>query len=281
VRKKNEASSVGPKSIAQSPRYEAEGWHGWDEYAPFYDWENAQTLGSRDVAFWQRLARQMRGPILELGCGTGRVTVPVARIAAVPVVGIDRSAPMLARARRRMRHARGASRLALVRGDIRALPFGDGAGFQLVMAPYGILQSLVRESDLTETLQSVVRVLAPCGLMGVDLVPDLPQWSEYRERVRLRGFRRTGRSHVTLVESVTQDRPRGLTIFNQTFFERRGQIRERRDFSLTFRTLSVPQMRERLEEAGLRVEAVHGNYDGAPWESRAEVWLILARRGGG
>lgn len=274
-----------PKPKPQS-RHQAEGWHGWDDYAQFYDWENAQTLGRRDVAFWQRLAQQARGPILELGSGTGRVTLPVGRIARVPLVGVDRSEPMLAYARRRLRQARGLSRATLVRGDIRALPFADRARFHLVMAPYGILQSLVRESDLTETLGSVVRVLAPGGVLGIDLVPDLPQWSEYRQRVRLRGSRRrpnsgdgpVGGAHVTLVESVKQDRRRGLTIFNQTFIERRGAERQQRDFSLTFRTLSVRQMRARLEKAGLRVEAVLGGYDGAPWDSRAEVWLILARK---
>ena len=33
-----------------------EGHEGWDAYAPYYDWENAQTVGRRDVAFWKRLA---------------------------------------------------------------------------------------------------------------------------------------------------------------------------------------------------------------------------------
>jgi ubiquinone/menaquinone biosynthesis C-methylase UbiE len=257
-----------------------EGWHGWDDYAQFYDWENAQTLGRQDVAFWQHLAKQARGPILELGSGTGRVTLPVGRVATVPLTGIDRSASMLAYARRRLRHARLASRVRLVRGDIRMLPFSERTGFDLVMAPYGILQSLVSESDLSQTLRSVVQVLAPGGTIGIDLVPDLPQWSEYRDRIRLRGFRRAGRSHVTLVESVRQDRRKGLTIFNQTFIERRGMDRQRRDFSLTFRTLSVKQMRARLEKAGLQLEAVLGGYDGAPWDSRAEVWLLLARKRG-
>jgi hypothetical protein len=202
---------------------------------------------------------------------------------------------MLAQAQRRLGQVRGRLPITLVRGDIRALPFINRTGFQLVMAPYGILQSLVRESDLRETLRSVARVLAPGGLFGVDLVPDLPQWSEYRERVRLRGFRRAGggytptirgsknggkaaRAHVTLVESVRQDRRRGLTIFDQRFIERRGTVRQQRDFSLTFRTLSVRQMRARLESVGLAIEAVLGDYDGGPWDPRADVWLILARK---
>ena len=54
----------------------AEGWQGWDDYAPFYDWENAQTLARRDVAFWRRLAAAQDGRVLELGCGTGRLTFP-------------------------------------------------------------------------------------------------------------------------------------------------------------------------------------------------------------
>ena len=255
-----------------------DGSKGWDEYAPFYDWENAQTVARRDVAFWQRLAAAQDGPVLELGCGTGRISVPVARTGAT-LVGVDRSEPMLRRAAARLRRLR-AVRVRLVRGDIRSLPFRRRPGFALVMAPYGILQSLTRERDLRETLESVRGVLRRGGLFAIDLVPDLPQWSEYQNRVRLNGFRRAGRSHVTLVESVKQDRRRGLTFFNQTFIERRGGERQRRDFSLTFRTLSVRQMRARLEKAGLQVEAVLGGYDGAPWDSRAEVWIILARKGG-
>src|SRR3954463_11420856 len=84
---------------ASRPR-STEGWHGWDQYAPFYDWENARTLGRRDVPFWQRVAAAARGPVLELGCGTGRISIPLAR-AGVQLVGIDRSDQMLARAARR------------------------------------------------------------------------------------------------------------------------------------------------------------------------------------
>jgi SAM-dependent methyltransferase len=273
------------------------GYEGWDDYAPFYDWENARTLGKRDVPFWRNLARHCGGPVLELGCGTGRISLPLGR-AGVPLVGIDRSTPMLQRARTRVRRARLASRVRLIRGDIRLLPFPSAStgsarrsrrglqsvtpgedGFAMVLAPYGLLQSLLHDRDLTTTLAEVRRVLQPGGTFGIELVADLPAWKEYRQRVSLKGWRnRPGGSHVTLVETVRQDRARRLTIFDQEFTERRAGRPHIHKFALTFRTVSVPQMARRLEHAGFEVNALLGDYRGGPWDPQAEVWVILARR---
>ena len=72
---------------------------------------------------------------------------------------------------------------------------------------------------------SVARVLARGGIFGIDLVPDLPVWKEYRNKVRFRGVRRGGKSRVTLVESVRQDRAKKLTVFDQEYIEQRGRER--------------------------------------------------------
>jgi len=251
------------------------GWKGWDDYAPFYDWENAQTFGRRDVAFWRRLLARERTNALELGCGTGRLLVPLAR-AGLTVTGIDRSAPMLDRAMARVARMARAQRPAIVRGDIRALPF-ESSAFGMVIAPYGMFQSLTSNRDLIRALTEVSRVLQPRGLFGIDLVPDLPKWSAYERRVRLRG-RAGAAGTLTLVESVRQDRRRGLTVFDEEFVRRRGKDVTRRRFSLTFRTIPMRAMIARLERAGLEVEAVLGDYRGGPWDTRADVWVILARK---
>jgi SAM-dependent methyltransferase len=270
----------------QSPatRRTREGWHGWDEYAPFYDWENAQTLGRRDVPFWRRVAMQATGPVLELGCGTGRVSRPLAE-AGVDLVGIDRSAPMLERARNRSvkasryvaeeSNANRSGALRLVRGDIRALPFRPRT-FSMVLAPYGILQSLIRPRDLAATLESVARVMKPGATLGIDVVPDVPQWREYKNRKQLAGP--GNGAHLTLIETVRQDRQRRLTMFSQCYLERRGRRTREHRFELTFRTLTVPQMTRQLARAGFAVTTVLGDYQGRPWDDRADVWIVLATR---
>jgi len=149
----------------------------------------------------------------------------------------------------------------------------------MVMAPYGILQSLLNERDLQRTLCEIHRVLAPNGTFGLELVADLPSWEEYRKRVSLKGWRgRRGGAYVTLVESVRQDPARHRTIFDQEFTERRGRQERVHRFSLAFRTLSVPQMTRRLERAGFEISALLGDYRGGRWDKRADVWIILARK---
>ena len=270
-----------PNPKPRIPNRPRDGWEGWDEYAPFYDWENARTFGRRDVPFWRRLASSADGRVLELGCGTGRVSLPLAR-SGVRLVGVDRSAAMLARAGRRAHSLRqGRTRMAFqlprwVRADIRELPFGN-AGFAMALAPYGLLQSLLSDRDLARTLTSVARVLERGGVLGVDLMPDVPRWREYTNRVQLRGPA-AGGARLTLIESVRQDRRCRLTTFEQRYVERRGSCVDEHRFELTFRTLSVRQMTARLEAAGFAIDAVLGDYHGRPWDARADVWVILARR---
>ena len=259
-----------------------EGWQGWDEYAPFYDWENARTLGRRDVAFWRRLAATADAPVLELGCGTGRVSLPLAR-AGVRLVGVDRSAAMLGVAKRRSakssRYKRNVARggaAKFVRADIRALPFADRS-FAMALAPYGMLQSLLTDDDLAATLASVARILRRGATFGIDLVPDVPRWREYQNRVQLRGPTSDG-GRLTLIESVRQDRRRRLTTFEQRYVKRRGRQVDERRFELTFRTIRVKDLTARLEAVGFEVDAVLGDYRGRAWDERADVWIILARK---
>jgi SAM-dependent methyltransferase len=218
------------------------------------------------VGFWRRFAAKADGPVLELGSGTGRVTVPLAQ-AGIDIVGIDRSEQMLARVR--------VERLRLVRGDIRSLPFRAGS-FSAVIAPYGVLQSLIRARDLTAALQSVARVLPRGGEFGLDLVPDVKNWDEYTNQRRFHG--RAGAAMLTLYESVRRDRRRGLTTFEERYVVERGrQVREHR-FDLVFRTLTMPAMTRLLRPGGLRHRGDAGRLPPRALARDADVWIILAKK---
>jgi hypothetical protein len=83
---------------------------------------------------------------------------------------------------------------------------------------------------------------------------------------------------IALVESVRQDRRRGLTIFDEQFVVGAGARRQTHDFTLTFRTLPMNVLIDRIERAGLRVRATCGDYEGGKWTTSSATWIIEAER---
>ncbi len=116
--------------------------------AALYDFEYRRRRA--DVNHYRRLAKAYAppGPIVELGCGSGRVLVPLVRDGH-EVIGVDRSLSMLAQAAARIARlpGRARSRARLVAGDLRQLPLVAGR-FSLVISPFNVLQHFYTRGDL-------------------------------------------------------------------------------------------------------------------------------------
>ena len=124
-----------------------------------------------DLPFYLAAARRARGPVLELACGTGRLTVPLAE-AGVDVTGLDTAAPMLALARRKA--AAAGARVRFVKGDARR--FRLGRRFKLIFIAFNSLQHLGRPEDLAGLFASVRRHLAPGGRFVFDVPNPDPRY---------------------------------------------------------------------------------------------------------
>jgi ubiquinone/menaquinone biosynthesis C-methylase UbiE len=128
-----------------------------DAFAERYDEWSAHMTD--DVAFYIGLAQEADGPIVELAVGDGRVAIPVAEATGRPVLGIDSSAIMLARARRRADEA--GVQLELREGDMRDLALEEPAA--LVYCPYRALLHLPTWADRRRTFEHVAAALRPGG----------------------------------------------------------------------------------------------------------------------
>ncbi len=125
-----------------------------------------------DVRYYVDLAEGSGGPVLEYGCGDGRITLPIAR-AGVAIHGVDISAPMLAALRSRLRAEPGEvrDRVTLRRGDMRAVRLGRR--FPLVVCPFNALLHLYERRDVERFLARVRAHLAPRGELVFDVsMPD-------------------------------------------------------------------------------------------------------------
>ncbi len=122
---------------------------------------------SADLALWRELAEAAKGPILELGAGTGRVTIDLAR-AGHEVVAVERDPELAAALAER---ANGA--VQAVAAD--ALELDLGRRFALVIAPMQLMQVLGGAAARSEALKSVARHLADDGLAAAALVEGVGQ----------------------------------------------------------------------------------------------------------
>jgi SAM-dependent methyltransferase len=132
-------------------------------------WHDVECGGyAADLALWERLAGEADGPLLELGCGTGRVALHLAR-RGFEVTGLDQDAELVESLRER---AQGLP-VEAVLGDARDLPMeGEVA---LVLAPMQLLQLLPTPVDRVRCLRSAAALLAPGGRFAAAIVERLPE----------------------------------------------------------------------------------------------------------
>jgi len=131
-------------------------------------YESTFKKRKHDIAYFVELAQKSRGPVLEYGCGAGRVTLAVART-GVDIVGVDPSRPMLARLHERLEALPMAAqqRVTAVRGDMRKV-MGLGC-FPLVLATFNVVGHLETVEDMQEFLRCARSHLAPGGELCFDL----------------------------------------------------------------------------------------------------------------
>jgi len=120
-----------------------------------------------DIGFYVDEAKAA-GRVLEVGCGTGRILVPIAR-AGGEVTGIDSSSQMLERCRTRLAAEPAAvqGRATLVQHDMRT--FNLGVTYPLIIAPFRVVQHLTTVDDQLRFLDAVARHLAPGGRFIFDV----------------------------------------------------------------------------------------------------------------
>lgn len=142
----------------------------YEVFSKVYD---SYTTETGDIPFYRALAEESGGPVLELACGTGRITRPLARD-GLEVWALDFSAPMLERARRRLARAKPAvrDRVRFVEGDMRN--FNLGRRFPLAILAYSSFLHLLDPESQLDCLACVRRHLLPGGRFALDVVEASP-----------------------------------------------------------------------------------------------------------
>lgn len=222
-----------------------------------------------DIRAFVRVARTTRGPVVDLACGSGRLTFPLAQ-RGLDVLGVDLSADMLDLLRER---AAGEApevqaRIALAQGDMSALdevPEVPDAGIGLATLAATSIVLLHRAADRRRLFAGVSRRLAPDGRFALDVpVHDLAQLDARPERHSVRPHRDTrGAEAVTVISQRFQCTPEGRTELVNMLTESCDGSEIRRRVTTTRKAVFViDELESELAQGGLRIVARRPGGDG-------------------
>jgi len=248
----------------------------YDAWADIYD--SVYSYVRDDIPFYVEMALGSGGPVLELGCGTGRVAIPVAE-AGVNITGLDFSQAMLEVARRNERQrATLSGSITLLHADMRDFHLDER--FALVIIPFRGFLSLLTVEDQVKTLGAIKSHLAPGGRLAFNVfVPDLDMLVQ------------EGDTPYHLRDVTDPDTGRPMVLWHQSAYDNHNQImdvriiaeeldekgtmlrRFYRDFRIRY--AHRWEIYHLLETCGFKVEGLYGDFDRSPFdESSTEmVWV--------
>lgn len=244
-----------------------------------------------DIAFYVQEARQAGGPCLELGCGSGRVLIPVAEAGAT-VTGLDVAKPMLTRARRKVAALPDdvRARIKVDEGDMRS--FMINTQFALIYIPFRAFLHLMQVSDQIAALNNIRRHLQPGGKLVLNFFDPSLEYIVGHSGPIGGAQHTTGETFVDprsgnlLVEWATVHYSHHLQRIDQYFIydevDARGRVVGRLYRNLQMRYIFRWEFEHLLARCGFEVLALYGSFDRQPYMQAGQelIWVAQKREDG-
>jgi SAM-dependent methyltransferase len=238
--------------------------------ARHYDALNAVLRGgSQDAAFYLALARESGGPVLELGCGTGRILLPIAR-EGIECVGLDASREMLDV----LRAKQPPPNLELAHAAMESFDLGEGR-FALITIPFRAFSHLLDVPSQLASLVNARRHLAPGGRLALDVFdPKLASLARAEDAESLAVSADTPSGRVQRFDRVTRDAARQVLTLHMRFLAAAPE--DCGEGELELRWFHRYELEHLLARAGFRIEALYGGFDHRAWTPGGETVIVAS-----
>lgn len=239
-----------------------------------------------DMEFYVEEARNADGPVLELGCGTGRILIPSAEAGAT-IIGVDSSRAMLDRALHKVNALPPdvQRRIGLVKGDMRSFRFDEQ--FALITIPFRAFLHLLQVSDQIVTLRNIHRHLREDGRLVLNFFDPSMEYIVGHSGPIGGALHATGESFVDsrsgnlLIEWATVSYNRELQRIDQYFvydeLDASGRVVGRLYRNLRLRYIFRWEFEHLLARCGFEVESLYGTFDRRPHLQSGQELIWVAR----
>src|SRR5258708_36015792 len=250
--------------------------------ADYYDESPIVKGRLQDVAFYRDAAREFGDPVVELGCGTGRITMALAE-AGKRVTGLDLSERMLERAVKKRAELRVEARERghLVQGDMTQFDLGER--FRLIIIPFRPFQHLLVVRQQVDCLECVRKHLAAGGRLILDVLQTDAERMHAPVHMRemlVTEYKSADGRQVRISERVAafhraEQRNDVEMIFSIAHQDGR---QERLVFAWPLRYFFRYEVEHLLARCGFRVTALHGNFDRSVLADSSPEMIFVAER---
>jgi SAM-dependent methyltransferase len=251
--------------------------------ADYYDESPIVRQRTQDVAFYRDAVREFGDPVLELGCGTGRITMALAQMGK-RVTGLDLSERMLGRAakKRAALYKEERERVHLVQADMKQFDLGEK--FQLIIIPFRPFQHLLEVRDQVDCLERVRKHLRPGGRLILDVFQTDAERMHDPVHMRespLIEYKSSDGKQVRISERVAafhraEQRNDVEMIYS---IEHADGRKERLVFAWPLRYFFRYEVEHLLARCGFRLTAEYGDFDRTPIRDDSPEMIFVAEPG--
>jgi SAM-dependent methyltransferase len=226
--------------------------------------------GPNDLPFYQRQVTKYGGPVLELGCGTGRLTIPL-NLAGADITGLDVAPAMLEVARSKAQ--RNGVTISFVQADVRQ--YSLGREFKLILFADNSLSHLLQREEIEACFHCVHQHLAPEGRFIVDLfTPSLRLLTrDSTQRYPVGQYEDPdGGGRITVTETSQYD---PATQVNHIIWHYQQDNKPKTEVPLRLRMFYPQEIDALLSYNGFTIEHKYGDFEEAPYATNSQKQLII------
>ena len=247
----------------------------FDQVARFYDYEQKDFI--KDIPLYLEYAKKCGGEVLELGCGTGRILLPIAR-EGIKITGLDASLEMLGVAQKKIDDTIKDS-VTLLQGDMRS--FELSKKFSLIFIAFRSFQSLLTRQEQISCLECVRKHLIDHGTFIVDLFAPRHDLLAQVERKYDFGTFHDEKNNVDIIRRCEDKYDLARQMLHEDRFyewkDKNGKFHSQKwsfDLSYLFRY----EAELLLEKCGFTVEKVYGDFDKSAYNYYSGEQIFVARK---
>ena len=242
----------------------------WNDFVDLYDWEFNLICAAqaKDVNFWLTMANMYKGNILEFGCGTGRISLELAKN-GFQITAVDLAKKFIEKLNSKNKY----KNLKSIIGNM--IDFKSLEKFELIIFPYSTFQYLLSDEDCLSCLKNTKNLLTESGKIILDISPHIAQGSNLNQKIKLYSdFNNELNCHISMFTSYYIEN--GIQSWEDEYLIKHYDGSERKFIhKLALKKFEMNNFKLLCKKSNLTIDNIYGSFSLDKQSEESSNYLIV------